>query len=127
MGAGLCAELAEELAEGVDEVWAETIRFLPMNDGLPDETRGHPEFQAVLRTGSKDEERVSFGKRSAPPPGFTGAGGTLRIDRGAHPDLLMRQDDKIVALDRAGEPVFLIALVDDRSHHRLIVELGDAN
>ena len=121
------AELGEELAEGVDAIWAETIRFLPMNDGLPDEARGHPEFQAVLRTGSKDEERVSFGKRSAPPPGFTGSGGTLRIDRVAYPDLLMRQDDKLVALDRAGEPVFLIALVDDRSHHRLIVELGDAN
>jgi hypothetical protein len=94
---------------------------------VPDETRGHPEFQAVLRTGSKDEERVSFGKRSAPPPGFTGSGGRLRINRVAYPDLLMRQDDKLVALDRAGEPVFLIALVDDRSHHRLIVELGDAN
>jgi hypothetical protein len=33
----------------------------------------------------------------------------------------------VVALDRHGEPVFLVRMVDDRSHHRIILQLEDAN
>jgi hypothetical protein len=58
---------------------------------------------------------------------MTSDGGTLRIDRQAYPDLEVRKGDKLVALDRDGQPIFEFQSVDDRSHLRLICDLGDTN
>lgn len=120
-------EYAEELASAVDDEWSEEIRILPMRDGEPDPERTPLELLAVLRTGERREERYSFGSRAASLPGIAASGGTLKIRRSDFPALDVRQDDKVVALDRHGEPVFLVRMVDDRSHHRIILQLEDAN
>ena len=109
----------------VDDVWAEIIRHLPMSNGAPDETREKVEFVALLRTGDQEPRRPHFGRGNKGRAGVTADGGTLRIDRSANPDLEIRKDDRIVALERGGEPAFEILSVDDRSHLRLICELGD--
>jgi len=120
-------EYAEELASAVDDEWSEEIRILPMRDGEPDPERTPLELLAVLRTGERREERYSFGSRAASLPGIAAGGGTLKIRRSDFPALDVQQDDKVVALDRHGEPVFLVRMVDDRSHHRIILQLEDAN
>lgn len=120
-------EYAEELASAVDDEWSEEVRILPMRDGEPDPERTPLELLAVLRTGERREERYSFGSRAASLPGIAASGGTLKIRRSDFPALDVRQDDKVVALDRHGEPVFLVRMVDDRSHHRIILQLEDAN
>ncbi len=120
-------EYAEELASGIDDEWSEEIRILPMYKGEPDQERRPVEMLAVLGTGERREERYSFGSRAASLPGIAAGGGTLRINRFDYPALDVRQDDKVVALDRDGEPVFLVRLVDDRSHHRIVLQLEDAN
>jgi hypothetical protein len=120
-------DLREELMDEVDEVWAESLRHLPMKSGVPDPERAPSVFTAVLRTGDRAVERVGAGRGNAMRPAMTSDGGTLRIDRQAYPDLEVRKGDKLVALDRDGQPIFEFQSVDDRSHLRLICDLGDTN
>ncbi|KPD11613.1 hypothetical protein AN476_15090 [Phaeobacter sp. 11ANDIMAR09] len=111
----------------VDDVWSEAVRHLPLADGRKDPERDAVEFTAVLRTGDRDAERMNFGRGNNARAGVTADGGHLRIDRAVHAALVVRKGDKVVALDRDGRPVFEVLSVDDRSHLRLICELGDAN
>lgn len=119
--------LREDLMVEVDDVWSETVRHLPLADGRKDPERDAVEFTAVLRTGDRDAERMSFGRGNSARAGVAADGGHLRIDRVVHAALMVRKGDKVVALDRDGQPVFEVLSVDDRSHLRLICELGDAN
>lgn len=120
-------DLREELMDEVDEVWAESLRHLPMKGGAPDPDRAPSVFSALLRTGHRAPERAGFGRGDAMRPAMTSDGGTLRIDRQEFPDLEVRKGDKLVALDRESQPIFEFQSVDDRSHLRLICELGDTN
>lgn len=117
--------LRAELMDEVDDVWSETIRHLPLVAGLQDQTRGAAELAAVIRTGDRGSEGMGFGRGSRDRTSIAAAGGYLRIDRIANPDVTIRKGDKIVALDRDSAPAFEILSVDDRSHLRLICELGD--
>ena len=123
----MLADLRAELKGEVDDVWAERVRHLPMSGADADPDRPRLEFSAPLRTEGRDahrlDERTSRGSRASVMAGA----GVLRIDREAHPDVFPRQGDKVVALDRPGEPIFEILSVDDRSHLRLICELGETN
>ncbi|MBT9383325.1 hypothetical protein KM176_05590 [Pseudooceanicola sp. CBS1P-1] len=121
------ASLRDELKAEVDDLWSETIRHLPLAKGAPDTTRSPAEFAAILRTGARDEERPNYAGTSGRRVGVMADGGVLRIDRSAWPDVLPRKGDKVVALDREGQPVFDVLAVDDRSHLRLICDLGEAN
>lgn len=121
------SSLREDLMAEVDDVWSETVRHLPLADGRKDPERDAVEFIGVLRTGDRDAERMNFGRRNSARAGVTADGGHLRIDRAVHAALVVRKGDKVVALDRDGQPVFEVLSVDDRSHLRLICELGDAN
>lgn len=119
--------LRAELMAEVDGVWSETVRHLPLAAGIKDPARDTAELVAVLRTGDRDAERVSFGRSNGARAGIAADGGYLRIDRVVNADLEIRKGDKVVALDRDGQPVFEVLSVDDRSHLRLICELGDAS
>lgn len=121
------ASLREELRAEVDDVWGETIRHLPLTGAVADVDRAPVEITATLRTGDREGERVSFGRGNAARSRIAAGGGVLRIDREAYPALVIRKHDKVVALERAGQPVFEVQHVDDRSHLRLICELGDMN
>ncbi len=119
-------ELRAELREAVDEVWAERVRHLPMDAGEPDTSREPSEFTALLRTGDRTAEEVNFGRGNSSRGAIVADGGFLRLDRSEFPDLELRKHDKLVALDRDSQPIFEVMHVDDRSHLRLICELGDA-
>ncbi len=119
--------LREDLMAEVDDVWSETVRHLPMADGCKDPDRAAVEVTAVLRAGDRDAKRVNFGRGTNTRVKVAADGGDLRIDRSVHTGLVVRKGDKVVALDRDGQPVFEVLSVDDRSHLRLICELGDAN
>lgn len=119
--------LREDLMAEVDEVWAETVRLLPLKDGVQDADRQKVEIAAVLRTGDREPEGMNFGRGNNARSSVMADGGCLRIDRATYPDLAVKKHDKLVALDRDGQPVFEVLSVDDRSHLRLICELGDAS
>ena len=119
--------LREELMEEVDDVWAEAVRHLPLISGSKDPDRAAVEIIAVLRTSDRETARMNFGRGTNARAGVTADGGSLRIDRAVYAALVVRKGDKVVALDRDGQPVFEVLSVDDRSHLRLICELGDAS
>ncbi len=121
------ASLRNDLTEAVDGVWSETVRHLPLKTGEPDETRERVVFSAVLRTGAREGADVRPGRADREGAQVMGDGGTLRVDRTAWPELVLRAGDKIVAIGRAGAPAFEILAVDDRHHLRLICQLGDVN
>lgn len=118
--------LRNDLMSEVDDVWSELLRHLPLNDGRQDQTRESVEFTAVLRTGDRDADPMKFGRGSKASAGVAADGGHLRIDRSVHANLVIRKGDKVVAIGRSGEPVFEVLSVDDRSHLRLLCELGDS-
>lgn len=118
-------DFRQELMGAVDAVWSERIRLLPQSGGTKDPERQVLEIDAVLRTGDRD--RQGMGRGAGLRAGVNADGGLLRIDRSAFPNLELRKGDKIIALNRAGAPVFEIHTVDDRSHLRLICEIGDTN
>ncbi|TRD16961.1 hypothetical protein [Palleronia caenipelagi] len=121
------AELRAELMAEVDDAFAEAIRHLPMAQGRPDPARLPSEIVAILRTGDREAEGLGLRGRARTRVGINAEGGTLRIDRMIHGDLILRASDKVVALERPGQPIFEVQAVDDRSHLRLICELGDVN
>jgi hypothetical protein len=51
-------------------------------------------------------------------------GAVLKVDRAAYPDLDIRDGDKVQAIERQGQPWFVVKSVDRRHHVRLIVHLG---
>ena len=69
------AGLREDLRDAVDDVWAETVRHLPVKGGQPDPDRVPVNFEAVLRTGDQEVERVSFGRGNYARAGVAAGGG----------------------------------------------------
>lgn len=120
-------DLLDELKEEVDEAWAENVRVLPLLAGQPDPDRSPEAVVAPLVTRKREESVVGYPGRSHSRLRVSAGGGELRINRTAYPNLLIRQGDKCVALDRAGEPVFEVSHVDDRDVLRLICALEDAS
>lgn len=119
--------LRQDLMAEVDDVWAEVVRHLPLADGRQDPDRDAVEFVAVLRTGDRNVERMNFGRGNSARSGVAADGGYLRVDRSLYATISIRKGDKIVAMERDGQPIFEVLSVDDRSHLRLICELGDAS
>ena len=110
--------------KAVDDVMGETMRHYPLKDGKADGTRSQADLIGPLRTGNADEKNVagtsaSWGSR------ITAGKAQAHFSRGANPELVLRDGDKLRALDRAGQPWFLVNSVDDRNHGRLIVELDE--
>ena len=118
------ADLRAELAGEVDATFGETVAFHPKANGTDDPDRDASEIVAVLCTGERGDA-IGGERRKTIRVGVNASGGSLRIDRTAYPDLVVRQDDRIRAIERAGQPWFDVLSVDDRSHLRLILELGD--
>lgn len=121
----MMGSLRRELMSAVDDVWAERLKHLPLDQGQQDSDRAPSEFYAILRTGERNAEGIKYRKGHSSRAGINGDGGSLRIDRSAFGDLNLRKGDKILAMDRPGEPIFEILSVDDRDHLRLVCELGD--
>lgn len=110
----------------VDRVLAEPVRLSPMRDGVADTSRQQIVIEAVLRAGAGKDMSVSGGRDRDWRSEYNAQAATLSIDRAAYPDLVVRDGDKVRALARPGEPVFVVASVDSRAAHRMVVNLGEA-
>jgi len=122
-------ELRDRAAAAVDRVFAEPVRLSPMKAGKSDPDRAQHIFEAVLRTDVGDETS---------PTGSTASGSQewrskliagkaeLHINRASYQGPSIEQQDKIRAMSRPGEPSFVVLYVDDRSHARLVLHLGEA-
>lgn len=119
--------LRDRVLSATDHVFAEPVRLSFMSGGAVDAARPMIQIEAILR--------VDHGSMAAPSGKATDSAwltrmgaekGTLHIDRVKYPDVLVKQGDKVKALSRPGEPWFEVLTVDERSHTRLVLHLGEA-
>ncbi|WP_421998204.1 hypothetical protein [Roseovarius confluentis] len=108
----------------VDEIMGETLRHYPMINGMADAARVKTEFTAVVRSGQAEEKNVS-GTSASWGSRITSGKTEVHISRLAYPDLLVKDGDRIVALDRPGEHRFQVAGINDRMHGRIILEVTE--
>lgn len=118
--------IRERTTRAVDAVMAETVKQFPLKNGQADPSRHSYEFQAVLRTGGTKNTSVSGGLARDWMVRISAGKAQLHVDRVANPAVKIAVGDKIRAISRAGSPWFEVLELDDRSHSRLIVELGQA-
>ena len=114
----------DAVVSAVDEKLAEEIRLSPLNGGNPDDSRPQHHIRALLRTGDE---------AAGPLDGVNGRGirsriaagkAVLYIDRTRYPDIDLKKQDSVRAMDRPGKPAFEVSTIDDRHHARLIIGLN---
>ncbi|WP_420415121.1 hypothetical protein [Roseibium sp.] len=114
------------MVTAVDDVFAEEVALKFLADGKADPERENISIVAPLRT---DPVRTGgFGREQSEnwSSQINGQGGMLKVDRATYPDLDIREGDKVRAIERTGQPWFVVKSVDSRHHVRLIVHLGAA-
>lgn len=119
-------DLRDRVAAAVDKRFAEPVRLSPMAGGRLDSDRPQIVIEAPLRVGEGKETNAGGGSTSSWRSRLSAGRGELHIDRTKYPTLRIVPGDKVRAIARAGEPLFEVLTVDDRSHTRFVLELGEA-
>lgn len=113
----------DTVVAAVDQRFAETVRLSPMSGGKSDQQRPQREIVAVLRTGAEKSNSVDPANPAAWQSKIAAGKAMIYIDRARYPDIIVRKQDAVRAMDRPGQPAFEVSLVDDRNHTRLTIEL----
>ncbi|WP_298981556.1 hypothetical protein [uncultured Roseibium sp.] len=117
----------QKLFSAVDDMHAERVRVFPMNGGRQDQTRTVLDLMVPLKTADRESQNLS-GDRSGDFNANVRVGGArLLIDPSTYPNPDIREKDRVVALDRPGEPAWKVSSIDSKSNGRIIINLGDAN
>lgn len=96
-----------------------------MRDGVADSDRAQIVIEAMLCVSPGRDATMSGGRDRNWRSQYHAQTSALYINRAVNPDIDIRDGDRVRALARPGEPVFVVASVDDRSAHRLVVNLGE--
>jgi hypothetical protein len=121
-------ELRNRVIGAADRVFAEPVRLSPMKNGRTDTTRPQHVLEAVLRVGKRQDTTATGATGSSAQDWksrFSAATAELHIDRATYDGPRVEPGDKIRALSRHGEPVWTVMAIDDRSHTRLVLVLGE--
>ena len=106
----------------VDGLMGETLRLVPLESGRTDPARPPRDVISPLRVGVEENDGVS-GKSKSWGSRIASGKAQAHISRAEYPDLVLRQGDRLRAVERAGQPWFEVDAVNDRDHARMIVEL----
>lgn len=119
--------LRDRVIAAVDQRFAEPVRLSPMKGGKADPGRPQHVFEAVLRVGEGKQTNAggATGSAQAWRSRLTAGRGELHIDPASYGGPAIQPGDKIRALSRHGEPVWEVLEIDDRSHTRLVLQLGE--
>ena len=120
------AAIRDRVLGSVDRVMAEKVELFFHKNGAVDPARDKTEATAVLRTGHSAANNMTGGKNRQWKSKVAATGGTLGINRSVYTGPLPVKGDRIRAVERLGKPFFEVLFVDDRSHTRLVLILGDA-
>ena len=123
--AGPGGDLRSRIVAAVDRTFAEQVRLSFLRRGVVDADRPARVIRAVLRVGSGDERNLSGGMAQDWSTRIAAGKAELHIDRSAYPDVILREDDRVCALDRPGQPWFQVQRIDDRGDTRLVLALGE--
>ncbi|MGY6709711.1 MAG: hypothetical protein ACXIVF_15435 [Rhizobiaceae bacterium] len=117
--------LRDRMIAQVDQVLAAPVRLSFMKEGEIDPDRATVEIEAVLRNGNPANTNMTGGMAQRWSVRIDAAKAVLAIDRAKYPDIVLREGDRVRALSLPGQPWFDVLGVDDRSHTRLYVALGE--
>lgn len=123
--AGPGGDMRSRIVAAVDRTFAEPVRFSFLRRGVLDAERPAHDIRAVLRVGGGDERNLSGGLAQDWSTRIAAGKAELHVDRAAYPDLVVREDDRVCALDRPGQPWFQVLRIDDRGDTRLVLALGE--
>lgn len=110
----------------VDARLAEAVQLKFLKNGKADPDRESIEIEAILRVGGGKNTNLTGGVARNWSSRLVAGKAQLHIDRAAYTGPQPRKDDKVRAITRHGTPWFQVLHVDDRSHSRLVLELGEA-
>ncbi|WEJ33868.1 hypothetical protein [Devosia sp. SD17-2] len=118
-------DVRERVVSGVDRFFAETVRLSPMADGRTDPSRTQIAFEAILRVGGGGETNAAGGQGQSWRTQIAAGRAELHINRASYIGPVIKTGDKIRAVARRGDPLFVVLRVDDRGETRLVLELGE--
>lgn len=106
----------------IDRHHAESVRLLFMKGAVVDPDRHACDISAILVVGS--DRPVSPGMESMRSRIAVGEA-RLIIHRSHYDGPLPRKGDRVRAEDRAGKPIFEVALVSDRHANNVVLHMGE--
>lgn len=109
-----------------DDIWGERVELSFFVKGLVDKERRTMIAIGVLRTTEEQVKKADGGVSTGWKVPIAAVPAKLSIDPRIYPSLVVKRGDKVKALSRVGQPSFVVTSVDDRSHHRLYIYLGEA-
>ncbi|MEW4459442.1 hypothetical protein AB1K42_15225 [Roseibium algicola] len=119
------ADVNNAVIAGNDGDFAERVRIVSWKDGREDPERPAREIEAPLVKEGRQTQSLS-GDRSGQFLGNIRTGGAvLKPDPVKYPDLVVKKDDEVIALDRPGNQRWKVSSVDDRGHGRIFINLGE--
>lgn len=114
----------DRVCGAVDRVFAEPVLLSFLHENEIDPARRAVEIEAVLRVGGGKQTSIGGGRGETWRTQLATEKAELHIDRARYSGPLPKKGDRLCARSRPGEPWFEVLRVDDRSHVRLILELG---
>lgn len=123
-------ELEAKVDQTTNRLFAERVKLSFMKNAVVDPDRPAVEINAILQCGGDDSFTIGTGFRTRLAAGKA----ELVIDRSSYlffpplgpPMPMPKKDDKVRALDRAGQPWFAVATVSDRYSNLLVLSLNQA-
>jgi hypothetical protein len=113
-------------AAAVDAKFAEPVRLSFMKDGRPDPGRRQVVVNGMLLVGVGKNTTAGANRTSSWRTRITSGKAELHLDRTQYDGPVPKEGDKVRAVSRPGMPLFDVLAVDDRSHTRIVVQLGEA-
>ena len=118
-------QFKRKLHASTDSMFAERVRIVSWVDGRENPDRPAREIDAPIVEEGRDDQNLAGDRSGTFSTNVRTGGAVLKPDTVTYPDLDIREDDIVTALDRPGQPQWRVASIDPPGNGRLIVNLGD--
>ena len=112
--------------EAVDSQLAEAIEHFPLRNNSTDPDRARSTLTGVLRVGLSKPRNAAGGNSGSWSGRISSGTAEAHINAVSAALPVIRQHDKLRAIDRIGQPFFEIVDITDRQDGRIVLHLGVA-
>ncbi|MGQ3671789.1 hypothetical protein ACT6QG_05270 [Xanthobacter sp. TB0136] len=111
---------------GRGPIWDETLRLFPQKKGAVDPSRPQHEFKAAVRQGDEWATNASGGGARDWSVKISAGTAKVFITRATYGGPNIAVGDRVRRLDRANQPFYEVATVNDRDEGDLVLVLNQA-
>ncbi|SMC43013.1 hypothetical protein SAMN06297251_102132 [Fulvimarina manganoxydans] len=111
---------------GRASIWDEALRLYPLKNGVVDQSRPLHSCTGSVRQGNEKEANASGGGAQAWSTRIAAGEAEAYITRSTYTGPQIKEGDKLRRMDRAGQPFYEIASVNDRDAGDIILKLTEA-